>query len=155
MFIGQWTLSLPHTNVHFDPPLSLSRTLHFYTSHTFPCPLTSHCTRVQGWHTLRPLYNTESHPFFHLMGQGPLKLLSIHAPAVHAKMRKASRFCVSSLRRGHANLLCIVPILVQVPPKRVQDSIPDRPARSAGAIPTKLPEPHNMYRVRQKNIYTL
>ena len=37
------------------------------------------------------------------------------------RMRKiwnASRFCVSSLRRGHANLLCIVPILVYVPPKR-------------------------------------
>ncbi|GBO00718.1 hypothetical protein AVEN_25841-1 [Araneus ventricosus] len=26
-------------------------------------------------------------------------------------MWNASRFCVSSLRRGHANLLCIVPIL--------------------------------------------
>jgi hypothetical protein len=26
--------------------------------------------------------------------------------------------CVSSLRRGHANLLCIVPILVYVLPKR-------------------------------------
>ena len=35
------------------------------------------------------------------------------------KMWKASRYCVSSLRRGHANLLCIVPILVYVPPKRV------------------------------------
>jgi hypothetical protein len=30
----------------------------------------------------------------------------------------ASRFCVSSLRRGHANLLCIVPILVYVLPKQ-------------------------------------
>ena len=27
--------------------------------------------------------------------------------------------CVSSLRRGHANLLCIVPILVYVLPKQV------------------------------------
>lgn len=36
------------------------------------------------------------------------------------KMWNASRFCVSSLRRGHANLLCIVPILVYVPPKRVR-----------------------------------
>ena len=25
--------------------------------------------------------------------------------------------CVSSLRRGHANLLCIVPILTDAPPK--------------------------------------
>lgn len=41
----------------------------------------------------------------------------------HAKWRKiwnASRICVSSLRRGHANLLCIVPILVYVRPKHVQ-----------------------------------
>ncbi len=36
-----------------------------------------------------------------------------------AKMWNASRFCVSSLRRGHANLLCIVPILVYVQPKLV------------------------------------
>ena len=34
------------------------------------------------------------------------------------KMWNASRFCVSSLRRGHANLLCIVPILVYVLPKQ-------------------------------------
>ena len=33
------------------------------------------------------------------------------------KMWNASRFCVSSLRRGHANLLCIVPILVYAHPK--------------------------------------
>ncbi len=33
------------------------------------------------------------------------------------KIWNASRFCVSSLRRGHANLLCIVPILLYVPPK--------------------------------------
>ena len=36
------------------------------------------------------------------------------------KMWNASRFCVSSLRRGHANLLCIVPILVYVLPKQVR-----------------------------------
>ena len=34
-------------------------------------------------------------------------------------MWNASRFCVSSLRWGHANLLCIVPILVYVQPKLV------------------------------------
>ena len=33
---------------------------------------------------------------------------------IRQKMWNASRFCVSSLRRGHANLLCIVPILVYV-----------------------------------------
>ena len=38
-------------------------------------------------------------------------------------MWNASRFCVSSLRRGHANLLCIVPILVYVLPKQVQDEL--------------------------------
>ena len=39
------------------------------------------------------------------------------------KMWNASRFCVSSLRRGHANLLCIVPILVYVLPKQVQGGL--------------------------------
>ena len=34
----------------------------------------------------------------------------------HKKIWNASRICVSSLRRGHANLLCIVPILVYVLP---------------------------------------
>ena len=38
--------------------------------------------------------------------------------ATHLKIWNASRICVSSLRRGHANLLCIVPILVYVLPKR-------------------------------------
>ena len=42
-------------------------------------------------------------------------------------MWNASRFCVSSLRRGHANLLCIVPILVYVPPKRVRRRATQRP----------------------------
>jgi hypothetical protein len=36
-------------------------------------------------------------------------------------MWNASRFCVSSLRRGHANLLCIVPILVYVLPKQAHN----------------------------------
>ena len=35
------------------------------------------------------------------------------------KMWNASRFCMSSLLRGHANLLCIVPILVYVLPRQV------------------------------------
>ena len=34
-----------------------------------------------------------------------------------------SRICVSSLRRGHANLLYIVPILVYVPPKLARSNI--------------------------------
>ena len=45
--------------------------------------------------------------------------LTEHLVLADAKMWNASRFCVSSLRRGHANLLCIVPILVYVLPKQV------------------------------------
>ena len=40
------------------------------------------------------------------------------------KIWNASRICVSSLRRGHANLLCIVPILVYVLPKQVHQTAP-------------------------------
>ena len=36
------------------------------------------------------------------------------------KIWNASRICVSSLRRGHANLLCIVPILIYVLPEQAQ-----------------------------------
>ena len=43
-----------------------------------------------------------------------------HAWAGMRKIWNASRICVSSLRRGHANLLCIVPILVYVMPKQTQ-----------------------------------
>ena len=39
------------------------------------------------------------------------------------KIWNASRICVSSLRRGHANLLCIVPILVYVLPKRAPECV--------------------------------
>jgi len=85
VFIGQWTLSLPHTTVPFNSPLS--RTLYSYTSHTFPCPLTLHYTRVQVWHTLLPMNNTESHP---PNGQGQLMLLCLHAPAVHASYSHGS-----------------------------------------------------------------
>ena len=47
-------------------------------------------------------------------------------------MWNASRFCVSSLRRGHANLLCIVPILVYVLPKQVHHK------RGIDAYPSSL-----------------
>ena len=43
------------------------------------------------------------------------------------KIWNASRICVSSLRRGHANLLCIVPILVYVLPKQVHQPAPGGP----------------------------
>ena len=43
------------------------------------------------------------------------------------KYGNASRICVSSLRRGHANLLCIIPILIYVLPKRVLfDTVPHK-----------------------------
>ena len=44
-------------------------------------------------------------------------VLTFHSIKRLQKMWNASRFCVSSLRRGHANLLCIVPILVYAHPK--------------------------------------
>ena len=47
----------------------------------------------------------------------------MHAWAGMRKIWNASRICVSSLRRGHANLLCIVPILVYVSPERTRYSI--------------------------------
>ena len=43
------------------------------------------------------------------------------------KIWNASRFCVSSLRRGHANLLCIVPILIDVQPKLAHPIIAPTP----------------------------
>jgi len=39
--------------------------------------------------------------------------------------------CVSSLRRGHANLLCIVPILADDPPKRVQPIMQGSPYKGS------------------------
>ena len=43
--------------------------------------------------------------------------------SIDLKIWNASRICVSSLRRGHANLLCIVPILVYVLPKQALHSV--------------------------------
>ena len=47
-----------------------------------------------------------------------MSLLFIYLFFSRLKIWNASRICVSSLRRGHANLLCIVPILVYVLLKR-------------------------------------
>ena len=46
-------------------------------------------------------------------------IMSCYEDAV-LKIWNASRICVSSLRRGHANLLCIVPILIYVLPEQTQ-----------------------------------
>ena len=43
--------------------------------------------------------------------------IGVHVSLSDLKIWNASRICMSSLRRGHANLLCIVPILVYVLPK--------------------------------------
>ena len=39
------------------------------------------------------------------------------------KIWNASRICVSSLHRSHANLFCIIPILVYVLPKRAPSTV--------------------------------
>ena len=49
-----------------------------------------------------------------LLVTGQLTALEIAQVDKNQKIWNASRICVSSLRRGHANLLCIVPILVYV-----------------------------------------
>ena len=52
------------------------------------------------------------------------------------KIWNASRICVSSLRRGHANLLCIVPILVYVLPKQAQCiiAVPEHVVRAPWSV---------------------
>ena len=47
-------------------------------------------------------------------------IFSFHMPL---KIWNASRICVSFLRRGHANLLCIVPILVYVLSRRAHEDL--------------------------------
>ena len=54
--------------------------------------------------------------------------------AQNGKIWNASRFCVSSLRRGHANLLCIVPILVYVLPKQVHWTLGEAEIKSHVAL---------------------
>ena len=45
-------------------------------------------------------------------------MVLFHSADSCKKIWNASQICVSSLCRGHANLLCIVPILVYVLPKQ-------------------------------------
>ena len=47
------------------------------------------------------------------------------------KIWNASQICMSSLHRGHANFLCIVPILVYVLPKQAQGEFKMRRADKA------------------------
>jgi hypothetical protein len=77
----------PHTNVPFSP--TLSRTLYSYNSHTFPAP-SLHTAKSYNAGALCIPCVTESHPVHHLMGQGPLMLVSLHALAVHSPYSRGS-----------------------------------------------------------------
>ena len=56
---------------------------------------------------------------FWAVSQKAKSVLNVSGRKKEEKIWNASRICVSSLRRGHANLLCIVPILVYVLLKQV------------------------------------
>jgi hypothetical protein len=64
----------------------------------------------------RPAFFPE--PIHHIQGQG--------APVLECKKKLFTLLdlCVSSLRRGHANLLCIVPILTDDPRRESEHSLP-------------------------------
>ena len=53
------------------------------------------------------------------------------------KIWNDSRFCVSSLRRGHANLLCIVAILVYVLPRLARQIVSCKRLTKRGCIRDK------------------
>ena len=50
-------------------------------------------------------------------GHGPSSSRGPREPKAKKKLFTLLDLCVSSLRRGHANLLCIVPNLTDAPPK--------------------------------------
>ena len=90
---------------HYSCSQNVHRTLSLPTP---MCLLVQHsfvnCTRTTRIHSLHPhftlqSYNvgalwvlciTESHPFRHLMGQGPLMLVCLHALAVHSPYSRGS-----------------------------------------------------------------
>ena len=57
----------------------------------------------------------------HSSADGHLGCFYVLAMINSAKIWNASQICMSSLCRGHANLLCIVPILVYVLPKQARN----------------------------------
>ena len=63
-----------------------------------------------------------------------LELIQQTSAAFSPTARAEKRFCVSSLRRGHANLLCIVPILVYVLPKQVQTVMQRKQYKRLGTV---------------------
>eukprot|EP00983_Pelagomonas_calceolata_P062598 1147361-Pelagomonas_calceolata.AAC.1 len=54
-------------------------------------------------------------------------LLSVKAKLFEELQSVGCMFCMSSLRRGHANLLCIVPILIYVPKEGSKDGVDNTP----------------------------
>ena len=95
----------------------------FSTPQMAPIQRPLYCRRTPQRH-LQPWNPSKSHlmPFFVSNSQFQYEFLRTKkkdGDGPEQKMWNASRFCVSSLRRGHANLLCIVPILVYVLPKQV------------------------------------
>jgi hypothetical protein len=85
--LGTRDIITPHTNVSFSP--TLSHTLYSYNSRTFPAP-SLHTARSYNVGTLWVLCITESHPFHHLKGQGPLMHICLHALAVHSPYSRGS-----------------------------------------------------------------
>jgi len=73
--------------VPFSP--TLSHTLYSYNSHTFPAP-SLHTARSYNVGAISVLCITESHPFHHLMDQGPLMHICLHALAVHSPYSRGS-----------------------------------------------------------------
>ena len=96
-------VSMPFSHI-FPPSPSPTESIRlFYTSVSLLLSRTQgYCYHLSKFYTYALVY---------CIGVFPSGLL-------HSKIWNASRICVSSLRRGHANLLCIVPILVYVLPKR-------------------------------------
>ena len=64
-----------------------------------------------------------------------LKIMYVYAPCMYAKLFTLLDLCVSSLRRGHANLLCIVPILTDDPRRESKISMENRSSNSRLSIP--------------------
>ena len=89
----------------FSPPLHPTPAKPTSLPHLHPPPWFCPCV----------LYSSSCNPLSSLSPpHSPLAIIV----RLFLKIWNASRICVSSLRRGRADLLCIVPILVYVLPKR-------------------------------------
>ena len=79
--------------------------------------LTSKISKISFFFSITFYY--EKTQFQHCVSKEfPLGLRQSLDHGKKSKIWYASQICMSSLRRGHANFLCIVPILVCVLPKR-------------------------------------